>query len=154
MLSPEYAAGFFDGEGCVNITVRGRCRQVCLRVMLVNTDAEILSLFYAQWGGRLTRPRVHRDTWKPFRALIWSGQEAIDFLTVIQPYCRVKQRQIALAQEFWAFMKAPRMERCAVDPGSTTRAPFRVIVRRTPATLDKELLFKQQMHALNRKGAA
>jgi hypothetical protein len=154
MLSNEYAAGFFDGEGCINITVTGKNRQVRLRVMLVNTDQDILLLFQAKYGGNLTMPKVLKDGWKPYCQLYWFGNSAIEFLSHIRPYILLKRSQIELAFEFWDFMHTPRRDRCEQVPTPREGSPNQVSLKRTPETISKEMDFKSRMHALNRKGAA
>lgn len=46
IISPQYAAGFFDGEGCVSIALGGRNKIKCtyLRVILTNTNLEIVQI--------------------------------------------------------------------------------------------------------------
>lgn len=149
MISNEYAAGFFDGEGCVNLTVAGKARRVVLRVMLVNTEPSILVAFHAQFGGVLPLPRVSRKGWKPFGMLTLTGHAAAAFLSDIAPFVRVKAAQVALGLEFWDYNQRPKSDRCDYIPrmgGSTGRLKPSVIV--------KEGEFKARMHGLNRKGAA
>lgn len=143
-------AGFFDGEGCVNLTVSGRSRQVCLRLMIVNTDHEILSEIHLSFGGRLARPRGNRKGWKSFRQIVFSGKEAYEFLLSVYPFLVVKKRQAKLAIDFWNFQHRPSSERCEIY--KNPNCPIGYGRRRTQATIETELLFKKQMHELNRKG--
>lgn len=151
-LSPEYVAGFFDGEGCVNITVRGKFRQVSLRVMIVNTEPMILALLHTRYGGQLPGPRQDlKKHWKPFRQLVLTGYKAIRFLEDIAPFAILKKPQIDLALEFWRFQQKPRKERCDIITGQHDYGGVRVV--RKPETVERELEFKEKMHLLNRKGA-
>src|SRR3990167_6310653 len=153
MISPEYAAGFFDGEGCVGIGVRGKNNQVFLRATIVNTDENILGAFQITFGGNLNKPQIYKEkpSWKPFRSLTMPGRTAIDFFKIIYPYTKLKKSQIELAFEFWEFQQRPKIERCTVvrplkdNPSYTTLA-------RSPETLAIELEFKNRMHGLNAKG--
>src|SRR5438093_8952343 len=97
MLSAKYAAGFFDGEGCVNITMAGHIRQAVLRVTIVNTDPAILQEFAITYDGKLLRPRSYNTRWKLFRAVEWRSKRAIAFLEAIYPYVIVKRKQVELA---------------------------------------------------------
>ena len=152
-LSPQYVAGFFDGEGCVNITVRGKARQVALRVMIVNTEPMILALLHAQYGGQLPGPRqAGEEHWKPFRQLVLTGRKAIGFLEHIEPFVILKKPQIELALEFWRFQQKPRRERCDIITGQHDYGGVRVV--RKPETVERELEFKEKMHVLNKKGTA
>ena len=153
MISPQYAAGFFDGEGCVNLTTYGKNRQVNIRVYLINTDADILRLFQCHFGGRLGAPRVSKEGWKAFRNLVWTGVAAIDFLRIIQPFVILKVAQIKLALEYWDFARSPKADRCEWLPAPIPTAPWRTVNKRTSETIAKELEFKERMHVLNRKGA-
>lgn len=152
-MSPEYLAGFFDGEGCVNITIKGKSKQVALRCMLVNTDYEFLSEVQAIYGGRLTkRPNKKNPHWKPFCSIYWTDTAAINLLRTLQPFIRLKAAQVALALEFSDFMRLPKRERCIFIHSPMPGMPSRITVQRKPEVLDKELWFKDQMHVLNRKG--
>ena len=154
MISDEYAAGFFDGEGCVNITVGGKSRQVALRVMIVNTDEAILQAFMLRFGGRLSRPRTLTAGWKKFICLTLSGECAFKFLSTICRYAILKRPQIELGMEFWEFQHSA--DRCivvALGPAHTKGVrPFRRV--RRPETVSKELAYKDMMHQFNKKGAA
>jgi len=152
MLSRQYVAGFFDGEGCVNITVRGKVRQVCLRVMIVNTDASILQKINLSYGGRLTKPHSAKDGWKLTRQLVFMGAEAFNFLISIYPYLEIKKRQAKLAIDFWNFQSSGRNQRCEFVSRPIPKMPGRMVLKRTPQTVERELQFKAEMHELNRKG--
>lgn len=151
-ISPEYAAGFFDGEGCVSITITGKNRQTKLRVMVVNTDPRILETFRLTFGGCLSKPRTLGKGWKAFRVLTFNGDEAEAFLLKIKPFSLIKIKQINLALEFKAFMRSPKRERCLFIPSPSERMPNKIICVRKPETLTKELAFKNGMHKLNKRG--
>ena len=156
-MSPEYLAGFFDGEGCVNINVRGEVRQVCLRCDLVNTDLDHLKEVQRHFGGHVhQRPFKDKPNWKPFCSITWHGRYAADLLRKLQPYLRLKTRQAALALEFFDFMQLPKDQRCDLkrSPEPKMRNGMRVQWVRKPETLRRELDYKARMHVLNRKGIA
>jgi len=53
-----YTAGFFDGEGCVNIVrylQRGRSYHT-LQIVFTNTDFQALEWLRQRWGGYLSKP--------------------------------------------------------------------------------------------------
>jgi hypothetical protein len=154
-ISPEYLAGFFDGEGCIGITVSGKERQVKLRLILVNTDYEFLEEIQRQYGGSLSR-RIQKKklTWKPFCSLEWAHMAAADLIKIMLPHLRLKKQQANLALEFRQFMELPKEQRCLflVRPDRAKRN--RHVVIRKPETIAKELEFKAKMHQLNRKGVA
>jgi hypothetical protein len=150
-LSPRYCAGFFDGEGCINITCGGRNHQTALRVMVVNTDEAILKMFLDSFGGGIyKRSRGHKTHWKPF--IVWkaTGHKAAAFLSYIQDYVIVKERQLDLALEFWDFQHSEN--RCELRNSPTKTMPNRVVAFRKSETIARELEFKAKMHELNKKG--
>jgi hypothetical protein len=148
MVSIEWLAGFFDGEGCINITLAGKTRQPSLRVYLVNTDAAILAEVQAQYGGLLTKPRQLNPKWKPFRSIQWRNESGETLLRLLIPHLKIKQRQAQLALEFREYMKTSgRLEGFVNSYGSISH-------RRKPETIAKELEFKAAMHILNKKGVS
>ncbi len=57
MISAEYAAGFMDGEGCINVS---SCRNsTYIRVLIVNTNREVLEMFQQRWGGDIKQNKQH-----------------------------------------------------------------------------------------------
>ena len=147
MISNEYLAGFFDGEGCINITVRGKNNQVTLRLMLVNTNYELLAEIQEFHGGFLTRrERGIKAHWKALCCLTWAGGNAVNLLHNLRPHLRLKRKQAELAIEFVNFMHSPgRLVTFSGKTGGQIR---------TSQTLARELEFKNMMHALNKKGVA
>src|SRR5262245_42979427 len=100
-ISKQYMAGFFDGEGCVNI---GRTRKnYFVRVLLVNTNLDILLVFQARYGGdtkELSGPKT-RPKWKQSWCWRLNHIRAVRFLEDILPWLIVKEQQ-ALTAIAWA----------------------------------------------------
>lgn len=153
-ISPEWLAGFFDGEGCINITVAGKHRRCILRLYIVNTDYAVLSRIQQQYGGLLSQ-RKHKKypKWKPSCAVCWTNQQAADLLKQIGPYLLLKKRQLELALEFLDLRDDPERFECSSIPG-VPRASKTFRRRITQEMLAKETQIKQRMHDLNRKGIA
>lgn len=114
-LTKQYMAGFFDGAGCVNMT-RSRA-SVFPRVLIVNTNREILEQFQRQYGGDIN-PIVHRrKNWKPSWGWRLSWTPAADFLEDILPWLVIKADQAHTATA-WAEMrpgKGHRWDKEALD---------------------------------------
>jgi LAGLIDADG endonuclease len=150
-ISPEYLAGFFDGEGCVSIYIVKNPKYQChVRTVIVNTNKEILQAINQQFSGYLQVDRFNNPEkpWKPFTQLHFQGERAIEFLTFIRPFSIIKKRQIDLAFEFWEFRKSmTRKERCQWDDEIKHFVLKKEIIER-------EHEFKNKMHDLNRKGLA
>jgi len=151
-ISEEWLAGFFDGEGCINITVAGKHRRCILRLYIVNTDMDVLSRIQSEYGGFLSE-RVHPNhpNWKPCGTLTWTNQQARELLERIGKHIILKRRQLDLALEFLSLRGSPDRFEVASVAGVPSRN--RKFVRRISADmLVKESGLKEKMHDLNRKG--
>ena len=98
-----YTAGFFDGEGCVNIArylKRGRPYHT-LAIIFTNTDFQVLKWFQQRWGGHLTKPtQPSKPRWRPSRHLWLSAGPARPLLLAMLPYLIIKRQQVEIALEF------------------------------------------------------
>lgn len=99
MVSPAYAAGFFDGEGCIYIQMNS-AGWAALRVEAVQVKSEVLKCLQSVWGGKLkectVREREHsRTIWQ-----LTSTNEIKKFLGDIYPHCVVKKEEVWLGLEF------------------------------------------------------
>lgn len=129
-----YIAGFFDGEGCVNFTTRGKHRSVLVRVLIRNTDLSIIEHIRSLFGGRIEIARFKtKPHWKPSYCWRIDADQAVDFLCIIEPYVRIKTEQILLAQ-LWSAVRNR-------SPGVRWTDDYREMI---------DLLVKQ-MQWLNRK---
>ena len=99
-----WIAGFFDGEGCINI---GRqfpgnraTPRFILNVRVSNTAQPSVEVFQKVFGGRVYR--LARKSWHSicFQWYIY-GEAAAQFLRIIYPYLVVKREQAELALEFY-----------------------------------------------------
>lgn len=103
-----WAAGFFDGEGCIMISRRSS-KGFTLQVIVVNVEREPLDVLCARWGGGVYFRDRQRANWRPS----WSWQlvaaNAAVFLGDIQPYVQTpkSKHRISLALRFQAG-KMPR----------------------------------------------
>jgi hypothetical protein len=91
MISSQYSAGFFDGEGCINVS---SCRKtVLIRTLVVNTNLTILEMFKERWGGDIYCNKKGKEHWK--QAYTWrlSNNAAYEFLKDIYPFLVVKAQQ-------------------------------------------------------------
>ncbi len=150
-ISPQWLAGFFDGEGCINITVAGKSRHAILRLYLVNTDADLLREIQKQYGGHFATQESKKKGWKPFCTLIWTNIPAKGLLSQIGEFLILKRRQCELAEEFLRIKDDPNR----LEPFDNKNMPvnLRKGVRRVkPEILEKEFAIKARMHALNKKG--
>jgi len=90
-MNLAYIAGFVDGEGCIGF---GRARtSIFPRVLITNTDREILEDIRDQFGGDIKPLAARRDRWKQGWYLRLSWSRAVNFLDAINPYLRLKAEQ-------------------------------------------------------------
>ncbi len=94
-----WAAGFFDGEGCVCLSTRTRNRspQFSLDVIVGQKNPATLHWLQARWGGTLRFLKAPNESWE----LRWrSTAKVYPFLLAIFPYLKEKRRHVELAFEF------------------------------------------------------
>lgn len=97
-LTPEYIAGFFDGEGCVWVlSTRGTH---ALRVSITQVDSAILYGIKELYGGKVTTWRSKTNEKDVSKWEILNGKDAIIFLEKIYPSLIIKKIQVELAMVF------------------------------------------------------
>jgi len=92
MLTDEYIAGFFDGEGCVMINAGGRCT-----VTITQKNPAVLYLIQQKFGGN-----VHKKHMKFSECYHWrlsSKNEILPFLERMKDLCFCKKQEIELGLE-------------------------------------------------------
>src|SRR5260370_35134015 len=97
-----YAAGLFDGEGCVIIDKPRRGKGHTLMVTLAMREPIAVTWLQERWPGSLC-PAIRRPkAGEPFTLWYWRRytSAAAAFLSDILPYLLVKQAQAKLANEF------------------------------------------------------
>lgn len=102
MLSKEYIAGLFDGEGHVSITVTQREGQTDpkLCVKLTNTHLPVMEMFKEQYGGTFYLQKKSEEHHLQVYQLSLNVTESKKFLSEILPYLVIKKRQAEIALEF------------------------------------------------------
>ena len=103
MASIEYLAGFIDGDGSLSLAKRfprWRSYEYSLRVVLYNTNREVLAEIRQTFGGVLTDVGPRSAAWKPRYALIWTNATAATLLSTVGFHLRVKRRQATTLLEF------------------------------------------------------
>lgn len=99
MISNEYAAGFVDGEGCINVSsTRGT---VFIRVLVVNTNKQVLELFKERWGGDICQNKHYNKSWKISYTWRVQYKACLSFLKDIYPFLIVKKQQVEAAFVFF-----------------------------------------------------
>lgn len=145
MLSKDYMAGFFDGEGSIGIygTSNDHTHKASLIVQLVQNDGPesrpLLNEFEDRYGGNITEiPPVDR------MKLNWfvSGERACLFLEDLIPHLRLKLPQAIVGTEWYR----NRQPLCRNAKGQ--------IVKRPPEQIEYDRIAMAEMKRLkNKKGA-
>lgn len=91
-----YAAGFFDGEGCVSISKNG-----AIDIRITNTAKNVLVKLQTNFGGSITN-RTQKINKTQYAYSLY-GEEAISFLNSIKPYCIDKLPQINTILEYYIY---------------------------------------------------
>lgn len=95
-----YAAGLFDGEGCVAVYYRVIDRQLTTSARIANTDPRPLEWMVETFGGKITwRGGVRRGKRKETYNWYLMNARALAFFTAIRPYVHIKGEQMDLAAE-------------------------------------------------------
>lgn len=129
----SYIAGFIDGEGCISLQLIGKYKSVVLRIGIRHTNKKILEYLKNSFGGTLCDVTHNRfPHWKPSYDWSITGNAAVNLLSKIEPYVRIKIDQIDIAMA-WHYLRSH---------GGKTSDEHK----------DKMQLLVDQMHWLNKKG--
>lgn len=161
----EYAAGFFDGEGCVNIQRRIDTRPrragvgpgyLRLRVSVCNTHVGVLKALCAKFGGSVWTRVKSKPNHKPVFQWNISGPEAAVFLRAIRPHIIVKTEQIDHWLACYDFVSSGRSKRCVMIAYAPTGKKGGCSKRsvRTAETVERETFYLERMAELNKRGVA
>jgi len=102
-INNSWAAGFFDGEGCIRVNKPTKRNLGNLCVSISNTDEAVVRWFQKKWPGYF---KPYRDCKNKNRkpAFMWiiASLNAVAFLKYIQPYVKrgVIKTKIRLAIEY------------------------------------------------------
>jgi hypothetical protein len=110
MLTPEYSAGFFDGEGSVYAAVRKGYGHPTILVCISNTNKQVLELHKAMWGGSINR-RKDREGWQSQYQWVLAPRMAKAFLLSIYPHLIVKKAVVYEALRYMEIQALPRSQR-------------------------------------------
>ena len=101
-----WTAGFFDGEGCVNVerVKHPRCNggySLTLNLTITQVDRMPLEFIKSKFGGRIHKKANKKNpNASHCHFLRFNNAEALVLLKAIQPYCIAKLSQVNTALEF------------------------------------------------------
>lgn len=95
----SYAAGLFDGEGCVlfyHQPIRKSQFRIITALSVANCDRRCLEFLQEHYGGRIRK--TEKRSGKRYTLGVWevSGEEAENFARAILPYTILKREQLKL----------------------------------------------------------
>jgi hypothetical protein len=107
-----YAAGFFDGEGCIVIR-RTRGNTFWTSVRITSTDLPIIEWMRKNFGGAtgVQPPNKNAKVCRPCWFWGMGSKSATEFLKKIAPLLVIKRQQADLAIEFQSRIEAPGVNR-------------------------------------------
>ena len=102
MLSAEWIAGFFDGEGSVGIYTSGR-RCPYLKAQIVQCDTALTRAVLLELQTRFAGSISHAPARKRMGSFVWqvSSGPAAQFLHFIRPHLHLKGEQADVALEWY-----------------------------------------------------
>ena len=126
-----YLAGFFDGEGCVQIVAPHRTSLFLLQLSVNNTRREVLSIFRKRWGGSIVGPHNRGLNHKP--AFTWKvdARHAEKVLRDLFPFLILKRRQAEVGLKFRELFQSDNiLPRGNADPKKFYKKRFRIMKKR------------------------
>jgi len=133
-----WSAGFFDGEGNVDIRYRltrgGKYERFECRVTVVQVVRAPLDAMKGRWGGSICVPKTGIARW------VVTGSECKRFLVDVTPFLLVKSEQVVAAIKFLGLCETnyPHMR---LVPGA------RGFQRESVETRDAKLRFMNELRA-------
>jgi len=103
-----WAAGFFDGEGCVMVEKSKEIKcthgfRTSLHATVTQTSKPCLELFLSNFGGSITTTETRGENsrrWSVQYRWIARNDEALNFLRAVEPFVVVKKSQVQAALDY------------------------------------------------------
>ncbi len=124
---------------------RGRAKSPGYRlvVSVTSTNLPVLQFFQRYYSGRIGGPYSRGSKWNSSYRWEQDDEDALAFLTAINPFVQIKQEQIQLAFEFRARIRSAHTESLGKGLGSRPM---------TDSEIAKRDAIYQRMRKLNRRG--
>lgn len=98
MLSPEYLAGFFDGEGWISVGSSGR-KSGNIIVGICNRDRILIEMIRVQFPNCSIQHKNESGNWAAIDTLQWSGLDCVQILSFIVDHLHIKKEAAILGIE-------------------------------------------------------
>ena len=144
MLSDEYMAGFFDGDGYVGIVKWSNGIHYLLRSSLTNINTEFLNLVQKEYGGNIYAKSLANVKYDGQYYIMFYGVNAKEFIHKILKFTFVKKKQIQVALDFpinqhnIGFNERQKEQRMIFEKLKKLKKPKRFIPDRLIGTREKE----------------
>lgn len=112
-VTPQWLAGFFDGEGCVSVYTLANANVPSFKVNLTQANLRVLTVIASHFkhcsGPSLKRHKRHKsDVYE----LTWTSRGCLEILEYIKDFVVIKRKQVELGIEmaklFQDIHNAPR----------------------------------------------
>ena len=100
MITDEYLAGLFDGEGYVGINSWHKGESYGLRCEITNSDVQLLEKIQEKYGGNVLVQGYPQGNRRVCYKINWNARKAKNILEIMYPHLIVKKSQTRLALEF------------------------------------------------------
>jgi hypothetical protein len=123
-----YAAGFFDGEGCIGIWRMGNS-SFTLVLNVTGTNQAAIMWWKMKFGGRIVRvcnshEDVRRaDSWKWF----CESKKAKEMLEALLPYLKLKKSEAEIGLEFQQHKDSYNASAARNSDGRTRKMPDNIV---------------------------
>jgi predicted HD phosphohydrolase len=152
VISDEYAAGFFDGEGSVYAATRRSGQSPVLLVCISNTDLNVLEAHRHRWGGSINPRKITKPNHRPQWQWVLSARMAAPYLRAIAPHVITKRRVVELGLQYVELMTLPMSERMDYSNCIRSGSRWRVAPRRKPEWAARVRAVHQAIRAANARG--
>lgn len=107
-ITPQWLAGFFDGEGCVHSHASAKSYNVL--ITLTNCDLEIMALLFSKFPNGQITDKAKFEKRRSCLRIAWQGRFAKDLLSYILPYSIIKKQRINAALSMLQLVDKGRTE--------------------------------------------
>lgn len=130
MISVEYAAGFFDGEGCVSINKQKFCTskriirpRYELMVQVSCTNPAPLELLHERWGGSFKYFDPKNPRYKRAYRWVLGAMQAAAFLEDVLPFLLIKYDAAVVGLKLNKSMRGSKF--CTHRPATVEELEYR-----------------------------
>lgn len=156
-ISPQYVAGFLDGEGNITILQRNRCsggESYNLIIGLTNRDLRVLTAIQSVYGGSIfAKKRYSTQHSVAFELRLAKRSQVNQLLNDVIPYLICKRQQAELGLAFLAMGRVKRevVGRRKFHPTKGGTVP---LLRVVAGEQETRRAMKAELSKLNQRGVA